>query len=223
MVIGWKNAPWWMKLGCIVISWDVGLVLSKLLYNEVNYLFTIIVFVILFLLFKQIDATVWKFKGPSWRISYQTELRYIDNYYDKHNWHELGLTPNQSAWLFLMCLIKDKRDSYCVIINNRKYWIWGQQTKTVSFYYNIRRSTKTFETLPSEMRVNQSFGGRQFKPKNCQYYKMPNITDERIIRFGNLYYDGMIHKLDDIYNMMALQNYKIIKKLKSKETILRTY
>lgn len=222
MVLGWKNAPSWMKFGCVVVSIAGGIFFSKMIFGgDMNIFMMIFIATILFSVLHSIDATEWKFKAPSWKITYQTDLGFHEDYFDKNNWYKLGLTRIQSAWLFMLCLLKDDRDSYKVLINNKCYWVWGEQSKSYSVYYKMRDS-KTFNTLPDGIYVTNTKGGRQYKPKNCQLYKMPSITEERLYLIAKVRYDE-VERLEDIYNMLKIKDYKFLSKFKGKRTKFRTY
>lgn len=221
MVMGWKNAPTWMRFGCIVFSISIGIFLSKLIYGYLNYLMMIFIAVIMFAVFHSVDAKEWKFKCPSWRISFKTDVEYVDGTYNKHNWNRLGLNKLQSTWLFLLCLMKDDRDSYKVFINGRVYWVWGEQAKHYTVMYRMRQ-TRTFDTLPDSIYESKTIGGRQHKPKNCQTFKMPSTTENQLLKLAAIRYKE-ISKVEDIFEMLKISDYKFLSKFRGPETIFRTY
>lgn len=139
-------------------------------------------------------------KRPAWRISYQTDLEYMDGVFHKNNWNQLGLSRLESAYLFLMCLFKDNRDSYSVKIDDTTYWVWGEQPEHISYRYGL------YDLVPTGYAKSKTIGGRQYKPKNCQNYTMPKITEKQLLEYAGAIYKD-IRTLEDIYQQPSKQTY----------------
>lgn len=141
-------------------------------------------------------------RKPKFKITYLGKDRWGENkwkkdYFTMKNWSDLKLNRLQSAWLYFVCLMKSDNVSIKATIDDKIFYIWGEEVKTRTRVYSREwgaiKPDREYYTM-GKIKEEGLF------PHNCQLMNFAGMSEQRLLTFINITYRN-VESIDDVYKL----------------------